>query len=246
MNKIVWFRYDLRLIDNDAFLNAIKNGNILPIFIFDKNYFKSEISSSFHLKFITDSLIELDNKLQKDFGTNLNIYYGDTLEILKKIIDKFKINEVFSNKVFKNKLLNNLDSNLKTFFISKKIKWNLYNQFGIQLNHRERYKWSANWNKFINSNITTGKSNCKFLFDQKLNNFSIIETNQFENKFIQKGGRKYALELLDSFLDTRSENYQKEMSSPISGEKSCSRLSPHITYGNISLKEIYNKTKKKN
>ena len=36
MNKIVWFRYDLRLIDNDAFLNAIKNGNILPIFIFDK------------------------------------------------------------------------------------------------------------------------------------------------------------------------------------------------------------------
>ena len=245
MNKIVWFRYDLRLIDNDAFLNAIKNGNILPIFIFDKSYFKSEISSSFHLKFITDSLIELDNKLQKDFGTNLNIYYGDTLETLKKIVDKFKINEVFSNKIFKNKLLNNLDTNLKTFFISKKIKWNLYNQFGIQLNHRERYKWSANWNKFINSGINTGKSNCKFLFDQKLTNFSIIETNQFENKSIQKGGRKYALELLDSFLESRSENYQKEMSSPISGEKSCSRLSPHITYGNISLKEIYNKTKKK-
>ena len=36
MNKIVWFRYDLRLLHNDAFLNAIKNGNILPIFIFDK------------------------------------------------------------------------------------------------------------------------------------------------------------------------------------------------------------------
>ena len=86
MNKIVWFRYDLRLIDNDAFLNAIKNGNILPIFIFDKGYFKLEGSSRFHLKFIIKSLNELDNKLQKEFGTNLNVYYGDTLEILKKII----------------------------------------------------------------------------------------------------------------------------------------------------------------
>ena len=45
MNKIVWFRYDLRLIDNEAFLNATKNGNILPIFIFDKGYFKLEVSS---------------------------------------------------------------------------------------------------------------------------------------------------------------------------------------------------------
>ena len=35
------------------------------------------------------------------------------------------------------------------------------------------------------------------------------------------------------------------MSSPITGEKSCSRLSPHITYGNISLREIYRATKKK-
>ena len=245
MNKIVWFRYDLRLIDNDAFLNAIKNGNILPIFIFDKGYFKLEVSSSFHLKFIIESLNELDNKLQKKFGTNLNIYYGDTLEILKKIIEKFNINEVFSNKIFKNIYLNDLDLNLKNFFISKNVKWNFYNQFGIQLNHRERYKWSANWNKFINSELTTGKSNCKFLFDQKLDNFDIIETNEIDNKFIQKGGRKHALELLDSFLESRSENYQKEMSSPLTGEKSCSRLSPHITYGNISLKEIYNKTKKK-
>ncbi len=32
------------------------------------------------------------------------------------------------------------------------------------------------------------------------------------------------------------------MSSPITGENSCSRLSPHITYGNLSLKEIFKRT----
>ena len=84
MNKIVWFRYDLRLTDNEAFLNATKNGNILPIFIFDEGYFKLEVSSSFHLKFIIESIDELDSKLQKQFGANLNTYYGNTLEILKR------------------------------------------------------------------------------------------------------------------------------------------------------------------
>ena len=64
MNKIVWFRYDLRLIDNEAFLNATKDGNILPIFIFDEGYFKLEVSSSFHLKFIIESIDELDSKVE--------------------------------------------------------------------------------------------------------------------------------------------------------------------------------------
>ena len=35
MNKIVWFRNDLRVFNNDAFNEATKLGNINPIFIFD-------------------------------------------------------------------------------------------------------------------------------------------------------------------------------------------------------------------
>ncbi|WP_218836789.1 FAD-binding domain-containing protein, partial [Candidatus Pelagibacter communis] len=80
------------------------------------------------------------------------------------------------------------------------------------------------------------KANCKFLTTET----SPIEvkTNQINGSNIQKGGRIQALSLLNSFLEQRSENYQKEMSSPITGEVACSRLSPHITYGTISLREI--------
>ena len=105
MNKIVWFRYDLRIIDNEAFSYAVKQGNILPIFIFDKDYFKLDTSSSFHTEFIKKSIDDLDKKLQKEYGSHLNIYYGDTLEILKRIINRFKISEIYSNKNFKNKYL---------------------------------------------------------------------------------------------------------------------------------------------
>ena len=245
MNKIVWFRYDLRLEDNQAFIEATKNGNVLPIFIFDKNYYKIETSSSFHLKFCEDSLKDLNQSLKNLYNSKINIYYGDTTEILKNISKKFNISEIYSHHVFKNNYLSKIDVKISKFFKECNIQWYLFNQFGIQLGKRDRYRWSYNWNKFINQPVLEKRVNCNFIIDPDHNKNCAISTNFIDDKLIQEGGRKNAVKLLNSFLDDRSDNYQKEMSSPITGEKSCSRLSPYITYGNISLREIYRATKQK-
>ena len=242
MNKIVWFRNDLRVFNNDAFNEATKLGNILPIFIFDKEFYKLPTSSSFHLDFLKSSLQELTKTLSKKYNSKLNIYYGDTLEILSHLIDKFKINEVYSNIIFKNMYITNLDKEVSFLF---KENWRISNQFGVQLNHRIRDKWSYNWNKFINSEHTGSYINCGFIKDDHVEDLTKIETNNIENGDIQVGGRQNAIQLLDTFLNDRSENYQREMSSPTTGEVSCSRLSPHIAFGNISITEIFKKTNDK-
>ena len=245
MNKIVWFRNDLRVFNNDAFNDATKSGNILPIFIFDKEYHKLPTSSSFHLDFLKSSLGDLTKTLNEKYNSKLNIYYGDTLEILNHLIDKFKINEVYSNIIFKNMYVTNLDKEVSFLFKEKNVNWRISNQFGVQLNHRIRNKWSYNWNKFINSEHTSPDINCGFIKDDHVEDLTKIETNTIENGNIQAGGRQNAIELLDTFLNDRSENYQREMSSPITGEVSCSRLSPHIAFGNISITEIFKKTNNK-
>ena len=66
MNKILWFRFDLRLHDNEAVKKAIFDGKTLPIFIFDEEYFKLETSSSFHLKFCIDSIEDLKKKFREE------------------------------------------------------------------------------------------------------------------------------------------------------------------------------------
>ncbi len=245
MNKIVWFRNDLRVSNNDAFNEAAKSGKILPIYIFDKEYHKLSTSSSFHLDFLKSSLKDLSKTLSKKYNAKLNIYYGDTLEILSHLTDKFEINEVYSNIIFKNMYITNLDKEVSFLFKEKNINWKLSNQFGVQLNHRIRNKWSYNWNKFIDSESVNSNLNCEFISDNYVEDLTKIQTNNLENGKIQIGGRQNALQLLDSFLNDRSENYQKEMSSPITGEISCSRLSPHIAFGNISIKEIFKKTNEK-
>ena len=245
MNKIAWFRNDLRIFNNDAFNEATKSGNILPIFIFDKEYYKLPTSSSFHLDFLKSSLEELTKTLIEKYNSKLNIYYGNTLEILSHLIDKFKINEIYSNIIFKNIYVTNLDKEVSFLFKEKNVNWRISNQFGVQLNHRIRNKWSYNWNKFINSEPISPYINCEFIKDDHVQDLTKIETNNIEDGDIQPGGRKNAIELLDTFLNDRSENYQREMSSPITGEVSCSRLSPHIAFGNISITEIFKKTNDK-
>ena len=245
MNKIVWFRNDLRVFNNDAFNEATKLGNILPIFIFDKEFYKLPTSSSFHLDLLKSSLQDLTKTFSKKYNSKLNIYYGDTLEILSHLIDKFKINEVYSNIIFKNMYVTKLDKEISFLFKEKNVNWRISNQFGVQLNHRIRNKWSYNWNKFINSEPISPNINCEFIKDDHVQDLTKIETNNIEDGDIQAGGRKNAIELLDTFLNDRSENYQHEMSSPITGEVSCSRLSPHIAFGNISITEIFKKTNDK-
>ena len=245
MNKIAWFRNDLRIFNNDAFNEATKSGNILPIFIFDKEYYKLPTSSSFHLDFLKSSLEELTKTLIEKYNSKLNIYYGNTLEVLSHLIDKFKINEIYSNIIFKNIYVTNLDKEVSFLLKEKNVDWRISNQFGVQLNHRIRNKWSYNWNKFINSEPISPNINCEFIKDDHVQDLTKIETNNIEDGDIQAGGRKNAIELLDTFLNDRSENYQREMSSPITGEVSCSRLSPHIAFGNISITEIFKKTNDK-
>jgi deoxyribodipyrimidine photo-lyase len=236
MKKILWFRYDLRIEDNEAFNKACIDGEVLPIFIYDEGYWKLETSSSFHLNFTKESLEELNKELFSKYNSKISIFYGNTIEILNELINQFKIRDIFTNQIFRNKYILDLDQKCSELFVEKGVIWHQLQQFGIQLENRQRNYWANQWNKFIDNGPQTIKANCKFLkVDTSVDK---IQTNQIEGSNIQKGGRYQALTLLNSFLEQRSENYQKEMSSPITGEVACSRLSPHITYGTISLREI--------
>ncbi|MEO1338036.1 MAG: FAD-binding domain-containing protein, partial [Myxococcota bacterium] len=53
------------------------------------------------------------------------------------------------------------------------------------------------------------------------------------------GGEAAAQRMLDSFLSARGVNYRSDMSSPVEGWEGCSRLSPYIAWGNISIKTVY-------
>ncbi|NBS07236.1 MAG: FAD-binding protein [Verrucomicrobia bacterium] len=55
----------------------------------------------------------------------------------------------------------------------------------------------------------------------------------------QRPGRAAGLALLKTFLHERGMAYSREMSSPVTAESACSRLSPYLAYGAVSMREVY-------
>ncbi len=96
--NIFWFRRDLRLVDNKALFNALKQGlPVLPIFIFDKailNQLDNKADS--RVAFIHESLQKIQNLLI-EVGASLEVHYDFPKNVFAKLLAKYSIKQVFAN-----------------------------------------------------------------------------------------------------------------------------------------------------
>lgn len=96
--SIFWFRRDLRIKDNAALSEALKNGQpVLPIFIFDKNILDELPVDDPRVSFIHETLEAIHLQLQ-DFGTDLQVFKGTPTAIFKDLISKYKVQNLFFNR----------------------------------------------------------------------------------------------------------------------------------------------------
>ena len=239
MTDLIILSRNLRLRDNPAIYYGSLRSNYLVIYLYDETYWCGNGKSKRQLKFSNDCLAELNEGL-KEFESKVNIFEGsfDDLKVwINKNFDDFHIhiNHCTDIKYFRDGFLNFKDS------FTGKI--NIYNDFGLQLSNFDRDSWSRNWNKIMNSEMLGNPKKSKLKQEVELSNF-LNFSRKFKNSFndldnIQKGGTSQAQTLLESFLFERCKDYRVKMSSPIQSEKSCSRLSPHFTFGTISIREAY-------
>jgi deoxyribodipyrimidine photo-lyase len=96
--SIFWFRRDLRLHDNAALYHALKSGNpVIPIFIFDKNILNElEDRSDKRVQFIYQNIQKMKSDLQK-INSDIKIFYDTPQQVFEKLISEFNIEKVFTN-----------------------------------------------------------------------------------------------------------------------------------------------------
>jgi deoxyribodipyrimidine photo-lyase len=96
--NVFWFRRDLRLVDNTGLHHALNSGNpVLPIFIFDTEILdKLDNKTDSRVDFIHRALADIDDEL-KNVESSLLTLHGNPLELWKKLVTKYNIEEVFTN-----------------------------------------------------------------------------------------------------------------------------------------------------
>jgi len=96
--SIFWFRRDLRLSDNVGLSKALESGlPILPIFIFDEQILNELDADDARVNFIYDQLHAINEQLNKT-KSGLKIYKGSPHEIWKDLVAEYDIAQVFLNK----------------------------------------------------------------------------------------------------------------------------------------------------
>ena len=78
--NILWFKKDLRIFDNEALCEAVKDNDILPIYIIELDIWSQKTHSKRQWQFCKESLIDLRNGLA-EIGQPLIIRTGEVINI---------------------------------------------------------------------------------------------------------------------------------------------------------------------
>ncbi len=245
MKDIVLIHRNARMLDNPALFHGSKNQDYGVIFLYDQNYWQENGKSEIQLNFLLDCLEDFDGKL-KEKNSQVCVFSGNHFDLQKWIEIHFPETIIHVNHSTDIGYFRNDFNNFRDFFL-KKEKIKLYSDFGIQVQAPNRDKWARDWEDQMSKPLLKepyANQNIKKI-DKPLEplNLFLKDLQLSDKKYLsfQSGGSDQAYSLLDSFLKERCAGYSFKMSSPHEAEHSCSRLSPHIAFGSVSLREIYQK-----
>jgi deoxyribodipyrimidine photo-lyase len=96
--NIFWFRRDLRLEDNIGFTKSLLGKYpVLPLFIFDSEILSDLPEDDTRVTFIFDSIQDMQKSLLEK-GSSMEVRFGNPLDVFKKLIDEYEINNVITNR----------------------------------------------------------------------------------------------------------------------------------------------------
>lgn len=98
MINLFWHRRDLRIHDNAGLWKALKNGlNVQPVFIFDSTILSKLPANDQRVLFIYREIKKLKIEYQKQ-GSDLIVRYGNPKDILPKLTADLGVQSVYTNR----------------------------------------------------------------------------------------------------------------------------------------------------
>ncbi len=241
--SLVWFKKDLRVSDHEPLLSASYSDEVVAVYILEEHWLSSAEFSHNQLYFLTHSLTDLQQALST-YNIPLLIMRGECLDCLTRIHSSFAFNQLYSHMETGLTWTHERDIAVKQWCRMNSVDWYESKQFSVIRKLRSRDTWNKAREKYIERDLHSHPRTQSISIN--IDNIPNIKLQHLEDIYntsklnhIQLGGRSHAIRLLDSFLTQRGMNYTSSMSSPNTAYDECSRLSPHIAWGTISLSEIH-------
>ena len=236
--QIVWFKRDLRVADHRPLARAAAAGPVLPLYVVEPELWAQPDMAARHWAFIAESLDELRVDLAA-LGQPLVVRVGEVTEVLARFHAAPGIAGLWSHEETGTAWTWDRDRRVAGWCRAHGVPITEIPGTGVQRRLASRDGWAKAWDARMAEPLTeTPHLQPLPIEPGPIPSASEVSPAPDPCPERQAGGRREGLERLDSFLTRRGRPYRRAMSSPLEGATACSRLSPHLAWGTLSMREV--------
>ncbi len=240
--NIVWLKRDIRS-QNHAPLKIAENEGIpyLVIYIFDDALINHPETSTRHLQFVYHSILDL-NQTWTHQRRKVELFYGSSAEVFNYLLQTYDVKKVFSYAETGVKLSWKRDKEVARRLSGSGVQWQEFPRDGVVRGITNRKGWDKRWYVTMSEPLIQNAYS-----DNKLkpSNYLFQLPSEFKQSLetypsdFQPAGETSAWKYLHSFVEERGFRYHSLISKPAESRTSCSRISPFLAWGNLSIQQAY-------
>jgi deoxyribodipyrimidine photo-lyase len=243
---LVWLKRDLRLHDH-APLHAAQGARAAAaLFVIEPAWLHSPEFSASHLHFTLQSLAELRQGLAAR-GLPLLVRVGEVPAVLQHLHAEWSFQHLLSHEETGTGWSYQRDIAVSRWCRGQGVAWQEFTQTGVVRRLATRQGWAGRWAQRMDAPLlpaptqfraATGFSGAALADQPDLPTLASLGVPPL-TQTLQPAGETAARATLLSFITGRGRDYRHALSSPLTAESGCSRLSPHLAFGTVSMRQVH-------
>ena len=242
---LVWYKRDLRITDHGPLAEAASHSPVAALYVVELEYWSLPDTSGRQWEFISECLVELAQDL-KNLKIPLVVRVGDVVNVLSQLHQNHPIKTLYTHEETGNLWTYERDKRVHSWSRSNNIPWIQHQQFGVTRGSKNRDIWGQRWDALMAQpliKIPSATTVPLAISSEEIPKARELGLSPDPCPGRQRGGRSPAVRSLKNFLQVRGHLYPQNMSSPNLAYTGCSRLSPYLATGVVSMREVAQATK---
>ncbi len=243
MLQVVWFKRDLRVRDHRPLHAAAARGPVLPLYVAEPSVCSAPDFGPRHWTLLAESLRELRATLAAR-GQPLVVRMGEMPGVLEDLRQRLGPFRLWAHEETGNALTYARDRRVRRWARARAVAFVECEQTGVTRGLGDRDGWAARWEAQMHRPLVPVPDALRPAAEAGFEGPpGALPTHADlglapDLTAVQAPGEAAAHDLLASFLHRRGRTYQHGISSPLTAEASCSRLSVHFALGTLSLRTV--------
>lgn len=249
MINVVWFKRDLRLTDHAPLQAALKasqktNRPLMLLYVVEDFLLADAHYSEQHWRFIWQSLMDMQQALSER-NHQLCICAGQLSDVLNQLRQSQGIDTIYSYEEIGIASTFARDQALARWCKKHDINWQEFPYGAVQRGLTHRKGWQQRWHAVMQAPLQTPAQSewqqvqTLTTDDAGLTQMAPPKAWRTTDANRQVGGAEQGWQVFNGFLAARGKRYHLDISKPGPSRLSCSRLSPYLAWGNLSIREVW-------